>query len=200
MKNLFIIVILVWLLAGCQRGSVEQFVSQNLPSPSMDMSSLRVQTIHASEEGILVLYSAADTLDPDYRYLGFAVVQEGLAGWKAGMMGSMGGDRTVLNKQTADFTTVDISFDTSMGLHPVFTHQLVYGELIAPDAVTVQAVLDDGTIAQNEVTGKLFAFVTLKPNSICELHILDAQQQLLATITPANSDGKLPGTNCTPDQ
>lgn len=197
MIRLVITVLLIGLLASCQTDSVENFVQERVLSSNMDAASFRVQSVQTSAEGTLVLYSARDGLNPNYQHMGFAILQKGLTGWKTGMIGSRGQDMSLLKDQVVDFATVDISYETSLGLNPLFTHQLVYGEVLGPaQATAIQAVASDGSIIENEGTPLLFAFVAPKPGYICALRVLDAQQQVLEVITPTNSEGRLPGADC----
>jgi hypothetical protein len=185
-RSIVVILALIWLLVSCQAGSVEWFVQERVVGQNIDPTTFQVHAVQTHPEGTLVLYSGDDSLNPAHQHLGFAIAQRKLTGWELGMTGSIVRDPSILGGETVDLVVNDISYETSMGQNPVFTHQLIYGELISPAAVSILAVFKDTSVAQ-ETPGNHFVFVTSKSNPLCELHILDGQQGVIEIITPSDS-------------
>ena len=63
---------------------------------------------------------------------------------------------------------------------------------------TKEAVLDDGTVLQDEGEGDVFAFKAEVDHNFCELRVLDAQGNILESIVPEYEAGPLPtsGSDC----
>ncbi len=198
-KILSIVLVLLILMMGCSASQqVEsRFRERVVPNTIGSSSALDKFGIRYFDEGAIVVFTGDDPQQAGYAMMGFAVFRRDLGTWDEGQVGSSSRQEDQLTGNLIDYTLRDFNFQ-GKGRDLTFDYRLLAGEILSPTAESIEAVLDDGTILQDEGDGEVFAFSTGVARSFCELRVLDAQGNVLETLVPAYEAGPepTPGPGC----
>ena len=194
MKRLigFATLMLLLILLGCSASQqVEsRFRERVLPGTIGNSSALDKFGIRYFDEGAIAVYTGDDPQRAGYAMLGYAVFRRDLGRWNEGEVGSSSRQAQDLTGKLVDYSLTDFNFQ-GKGRDLTFDFRLLAGEILSPTAESIEAVLDDGTILQDEGEDDVFAFKTEVSHNFCELRVLDTQGNILESIVPEYEGGPL---------
>lgn len=190
---------LLLMLLGCSASQqVEsRFRERVVPNTIGSSSALDKFGIRYFDEGAIVVFTGDDPQQAGYAMMGYAVFRRDLGSWNEGQIGSSSRQVENLTGNLIDYALRDFNFQ-GKGRDLTFDYRLLAGEILSPTAESIEAVLDDGTILQDEGDGEVFAFSVEVARSFCELRVLDAQGNVLETLVPEYKAGPepTPGPDC----
>ena len=196
---LSIMLVLLILMMGCTASQqVEsRFRDRVLPSTIGSTSALDKFGIRYFDEGAIVVFTGDDPQRAGYATMGYAVFRRDLGTWNEGQVGSSSRQAQDLTGKLIDYSLTDFNFQ-GKGRDLTFDYRLLVGEILSPTAESIEVVLDDGTVLQDEGEDDVFAFKTEVAHNFCELRVLDAQGKILESIVPEYEGGPLPtsGPGC----
>ncbi|MCC6602316.1 MAG: hypothetical protein IT327_03840 [Anaerolineae bacterium] len=195
----FILLMLLLMLPGCTASQqVEsRFRERVLPNTLGSSSALDKFGIRYFDEGAIVLFTGDDPQQAGYSMMGYAVFRQDLGTWHEGQIGSSTRLAEDLTGKLIDYALSDFNFQ-GKGRDLTFDYRLLAGEILSPTAESIEAVLDDGTVLQDEGEDDVFAFRVEVAPSFCQLRVLDAQGNVLETLVPEYEAGPhpTPGPEC----
>lgn len=188
---------LIFLLVSCVSDNLNEVVyNEVLPQiRNADKVSFQIRATRTFDEGIIVLFSADDALNPPDKLVGFSVFTRNIVGWNHGMDGVWARDITVLSDPLIDYKVSDIFYGKA-GQNFDFGHRLIWGEIFSSDVTSVTITLDDGTILRDNGLGMIYAISIAKPHIACEIRALGKNGNLLETITPEYNQNSVTLSNC----
>ncbi|MAT96672.1 MAG: hypothetical protein CL608_05970 [Anaerolineaceae bacterium] len=140
------------------------------------------------DEGAIVVFTGDDPQQTGYTMMGFAVFRQDLGSWNEGQIGSSSRQAEELTGKLIDYMLTDFNFQ-GKGRDLTFDYRLLAGEILSPTAESIEAVLEDGTVLQDEGEDDVFAFKIEVSHNFCELRVLDAQENILESIMPEYEAG-----------
>lgn len=196
---LSIVFVILILMMGCTASQqVEsRFRERVLPNTLGSSSALDKFGIRYFDEGAIVLFTGDDPQRAGYVMMGYAVFRRDLGMWNEGLVGSSSRQADQLTGELIDYSLRDVNFE-GKGRDLTFDYRLLAGEILSPTAESIEAVLDDGTVLQDEGEDDVFAFSVEVARSFCQLRVLDAQGNVLETLVPEYEAGPhpTPGPEC----
>jgi hypothetical protein len=196
---LSIMLVLLILMMGCTASQqVEsRFRERALPSTLGSASALDKFGIRYFDEGAIVVFTGDDPQQAGYAMMGYAVFRRNLGRWDEGQVGSASRQAQDLTGKLIDYSLTDFNFQ-GKGRDLTFDYRLLVGEILSPTAESIEVVLDDGTVLQDEGEDDVFAFRVEVARSFCQLRVLDVQGNVLETLAPAYEAGpeSTPGPDC----
>lgn len=200
-KNLIgsMTLLLLIMLLGCTASQQmeSKFRERVLPNTIGSIAALDKFGIRYSDEGAIVLFTGDDPQQAGYSMMGYAVFRRDLGTWHEGQIGSSSRLAEDLTGKLIDYALSDFNFQ-GKGRDLTFDYRLLAGEILSPTAESIEAVLDDGTVLQDEGEDDVFAFRVEVARSFCQLRVLDAQGNVLETWVPEYEAGPhpTPGPEC----
>ncbi len=189
----FILLVLLLMLPGCTATQqVEsKFRERVLPNTIGSSSALDKFGIRYFDEGAIVVFTGDDPQQAGYIMMGYAVFRRDLGTWHEGQIGNSSRLAEDLTGKLIDYALSDFNFQ-GKGRNLTFDYRLLAGEILSPTAESIEAVLDDGTVLQDEGEDDVFAFSVEVTRSFCQLRVLDAQGNVLETWVPEYEAGPPP--------
>lgn len=193
----FLVYCLLIVMVGCSISPqvMSKFRERVLPSVLGSPAALDKLGIRNFDEGAIVVFTGADPQQAGHDLWGYAIFRRDFGIWRAGQIGTTNvtaGDPT--GKLIAYFVS-DFNFQ---GEAPplTFEYRLLAGEILSATAVSIEAVLDDGTILPDAGDDDVFAFVIEAAHTVCELRVLDTEGRVLESFAPVYEVDFLPVPEC----
>lgn len=193
--QLFLVIGMVGCTASQQVES--RFRERVLTNTVGSSSALDKFGIRYFDEGAVVVFTGDNPQQAGYAMMGYAVFRRDLGTWQEGQIGSTSRLAEDLTGSLIDYSLLDFNFQ-SKGRDLTFDYRLLAGEILSPTAESIEAMLDDGTVLQDEGEDDVFAFSVEAARSFCELRVLDAKGNVLETLVPEYESGPnpTPGPGC----
>lgn len=184
-----LVLILLMILSGCTASQQVESRFRERVLPGLGGSSaLDKFGIRYFDEGAIVVFTGDDLQQTGYTMMGYSVFRRDLGTWRSGQSGGRGRQQNDFPSTYLDYFVTDFNFQ-GKGRDLTFDYRLLAGEILSPTAESIEAVLEDGTVLQDEGEGDVFAFKTEVAHSFCELRVLDAQGNILESIVPEYEAG-----------
>jgi hypothetical protein len=145
----------------------------------------KVLSTQAWSQGVIVLYSAFCPADnaktPMLQIFGHKVVKRNGMAWQVSSSGSYGTEKEAA--PSSQLVEYGISRSSNQPKSRSFPHEepytILYGRVLKPKVVAVEATFDNGKTVRDENSNGVFALFSAGATGICELRILGADNQIL---------------------
>ncbi|MBW4474190.1 MAG: hypothetical protein KME45_28015 [Stenomitos rutilans HA7619-LM2] len=175
-------------LASLLTVTPRDFIGQTVSCPTGDRAKaegLKVLSAQAWPQGVIILYSALcpvvrgnekATMQPVF---GHQVVKRHGATWQVSGSDSYG---TVLepspSRQLVEYG-ISRSSNGDRSSQAVERYAILYGRVLQPKVLAVEAMFDNGKILRGRSSNGVFALLAAGATGVCELRVLGADNQIL---------------------
>lgn len=161
----------------------EEVVQRHVPNLGRPApGNVRVHGTRVLPQGTLVLYTAdaANQGGPSTPLnMGYALTKQHGATWQ--VEESTYGGGIAEGGQLIEYHSAPLG----SGGRP--TDWIVYGRVLDPTVVIVEASFDTGQVVHDSVTGAMFGLVAPAATTVCDVRLLNAQGQVLQRLDPTQA-------------
>lgn len=172
------------LLTDTPKNAIEQAVSCPLGA-TVKAEQFKILSTQSWPQGVVVLYSAfcptADVKTPLQQVFGHKIVKRNGMAWQISGSGSYGAEN-----ESAPARLVEYGISRSTGKHQASStaqdkesYTILYGRVLKPNVVAVEATFDNGKTIRDESTNGVFALLSAGATGVCALRVLGADNQIL---------------------
>ncbi len=145
----------------------------------------KVLSTQAWSQGVIVLYSAfcpaANAKTPTLQIFGHKVVQRNGMAWQVSGSGSYGTEKGAAPppEQLVEYGIGRSPSQADGNAPSSQPYTILYGRVLKPKVVAVEATFDNGKILRDESSNGVFALLSAGATGLCELRVLGADNQIL---------------------
>lgn len=196
MKQLtsFLLIVIMFTLSGCgQNGTPEavaqRYIVDNAPRTNNAPAQLEDVQIHRTQSGkngVLALYTAQDASSAPSEQVGYIMLEKSLLNWQPKETGAIVRPASVAS-------TGLVEYEVGGGRVRNADYALVFGRVLDPQVVAVEATFDNNQVLRDERTDDVFAILADGANAVCEVRLLASDDTVLERSVPSSAQQQ-----CTP--